>query len=185
MHSFLDTASHPAQLPIVSDDVIELHVVRVLLLCHIVGNNNRIDGLTKFAKIDFLIRYPKYAKKFRGILANQFQQDAINEDSNLSPMIKYHYGPWDPRYYHLFAHMNARALLDIYPDKKTLKLKLTDEGQSLAKALAQEAPFTDLVAHMREIRGSFGGLSGYRLRRLIYEHLENELHSIDKGEKIQ
>jgi hypothetical protein len=51
---------------IVSDEIIEFHAGRILILIGTCGVKNKItgeislEGLTKFAKLDFFIRYPHH-----------------------------------------------------------------------------------------------------------------------------
>ncbi len=60
MKSIANLGASPAALPVVSEDLIELHAARILLLFRLCGTNDRIDGLTKMAKLDFFVRYPEF-----------------------------------------------------------------------------------------------------------------------------
>ena len=56
MKSLRNFASQAAGLPLLADDVLEFHAARLLLLFRVCGTKDRIDGLTKMAKLDFFVR---------------------------------------------------------------------------------------------------------------------------------
>ena len=58
MRSFAQLGAVPAGEPLPADDIAELHAGRLLMLMRYCGTGNRIDGLTKLAKLDFFVRYP-------------------------------------------------------------------------------------------------------------------------------
>jgi len=91
-------------LALVRDDL-AYHQARVLLLVTAVaaaqGHSGKVDGLTKLAKLDFLLRYPALAPSVldrldpadaRLHLADDDRADPANAEA---PMIRYKYGPWD------------------------------------------------------------------------------------------
>ncbi len=51
---------YPAGLPLTADQITEFHAARLMLLLHLCGVKNRIEGLTKLAKLDFFVRYPAF-----------------------------------------------------------------------------------------------------------------------------
>ena len=104
---YLDTV--PAARPLLADDILEFHAARLLLLFRICGTANRIDGLTKMAKLDFFVRYPDFFA--RACRTEGFQCDNLYRVIE-SSMIRFHYGPWDQRYYHILAYI--LRLLDFF-----------------------------------------------------------------------
>ena len=48
MKSLRNLAKHPAGIPVLADDVLEFHALRLLLLLKVCGTSGRIDGLTHF-----------------------------------------------------------------------------------------------------------------------------------------
>ena len=60
MKAYRDVALHPSSQPLLADDLVEFHLARILLLLRLCGRGNRIAGLTKFAKLDFFVRYPDF-----------------------------------------------------------------------------------------------------------------------------
>ena len=87
--------------PLASDDLIEFHAARLLLLIALCGTKNaaegttRIEGLTKLAKLDFFVRYPDFFNRASQALnADERSATTVVESS----MVRHHYGPWDQRY---------------------------------------------------------------------------------------
>jgi hypothetical protein len=86
------------------EDNDEIHLARLLLLLRAFAGqkgNKTINGLTKMVKLDFLLRYPVYlerALQARGSSPTRAEVLDHERKSVESAMIRYHYGPWDPRY---------------------------------------------------------------------------------------
>src|SRR5262245_14668803 len=84
------------------------HQARVLLLvCAVAaerGHARKLDGLTKLAKLDFLLRYPALASTVLDPLdpcdrrLHLADEDIREPTSVEAPMNRYKYGPWDDRY---------------------------------------------------------------------------------------
>ena len=153
-------ASRPAALPLLADDVLEFHAGRLLLLLQTCGTSGKIRGLTKMAKLDFFVRYPDFFKVVRG-------QDVEGAPIEAA-MVRHHYGPWDKRYYHVLAFLEARGLIAVSKQGKSVHLALTKAGKKLADRLLEEPSFTPLVAHMRQVAEAFGKQTGNELKALIY-----------------
>lgn len=60
MKSVQSLDNYSLSLPILADDILEFHAARLLLLLSLCGTNGSIRGLTKMAKLDFFVRYPKF-----------------------------------------------------------------------------------------------------------------------------
>ena len=60
MKRFRELGDTPISSPLPAEDVLELHAARLVLLLKHCGVKNRIDGLTKLAKLDFFVRYPEF-----------------------------------------------------------------------------------------------------------------------------
>src|SRR5215510_79470 len=102
--------TQPVSLPLGADDIVEFHAARLLLLMHVCGIKGRIDGLTKMAKLDFFSRYPDFFEAARSEVPSEEDQasDAHQGDDRVeSAMIRHRYGPWDKRYYHVLAYLEA------------------------------------------------------------------------------
>lgn len=174
-----------ASLPLLADDILEFHAARILLLIKHCGRSNRIVGLTKMAKLDFFVRYPRFFAQMCAHLGKlpslPTQQPAQPE----SPMVRYRYGPWDRRYYHILAYLEAKQLIDITKQGKGFRISLTKAGIRLAKNLSGNDAFRDLVNDMAAVSEVLGGMQGTRLKNLIYEVFDQEVAQLDMQEVIK
>lgn len=98
-----------------AEESLELHAARLLLLLNYAGIKGKIVSRTKIAKMDFFVRYPAYLKKAATI--NNISMDDEVDIRPDSPMIRYKYGPWDSKYYNVFALLIAKGLITILPSK--------------------------------------------------------------------
>lgn len=169
-------ASRPAGRALLADDVVEFHAGRLVLLLLICGQNSKIRGLTKMAKLDFFIRYPD----FFALVNGQHGRGAPVE----AAMVRHHYGPWDKRYYHVLAFLEARDLIKVTRPGKAVHLVLTKSGKVAAKALVGAEAFADLVAHMRVVAAAFSGRTGTELKTLIYATFGEEVSDRPLGHII-
>lgn len=181
MRSLNRLGTQPASLPLAADDVLEFHAARLLLLLSTCGVSGRIDGLTKLAKLDFFARYPDFFDVARGQAMGRTSPGRTIE----SAMVRHHYGPWDKRYYHVLAQLEAKGLIQVSKEKKTYRIALTDLGREHAKRLAALPSFNSLVARMKEIKKTFGGLSGSSLKDMIYSIFDREVGQRPLGEMIK
>lgn len=148
---------------------------RVLLLINAFsGTPNRprvLEGRLKLAKLDFLIRYPKY-------LTRVLQQRNASErtlravEAEPAPledrMIRYRYGPWDPSYYAVLGSLIGRGLVEPIPFERGIGYRVTDNGRELASALIEEDTWVSVneraVATRRHL-----DLTGTTLKNLLYD----------------
>lgn len=151
----------------VGEESLEFHAARLLLLLKFAGGRKaRIVGRTKMAKMDFFVRYPTYLVKAANLhgIQSTMKPSARPE----SPMIRYKYGPWDTKYYDVFALLVARDLISIYPSDKGDVFVLTNRGQFAVDEL-QGPEFGEIVERCRLVRRLFGGKSGTAIKRFIYD----------------
>jgi hypothetical protein len=76
----------PAAQPVLADDVLEFHAARLLLLLRHCGISNRIDGLTKLAKLDFFVRYPQFFAAISAKLGKSTQPPKRDIESSMVPV---------------------------------------------------------------------------------------------------
>ena len=100
-------------------------------------------------------------------------------------MVRHHYGPWDKRYYHVLAHLEAKHLIKVAKVKKTYVISLTDLGKERAQRLAEKTSFEPLVTRMREIKKVFGSKTGSSLKNMIYNMFDAEVGRRPLGEMIE
>ncbi|WP_432850818.1 hypothetical protein ACQPXB_09065 [Amycolatopsis sp. CA-161197] len=167
------------------------HQIRVLLLVRAVakvaGNANKLDGLTKLAKLDFLVRYPALAQKVVSASKSDPRMFPTVDDKleAESPMIRYKYGPWDHTYYPVIGALVGKGLVSYVKNRKgSVALRPTRSGNSLAKSLEGDQLWVDLAARCTAVAEHAGGFSGSQLKELIYENLP-EVVSLAHGEVIR
>jgi hypothetical protein len=179
----------PAGRTISSDDIVELHSARLLLLISICGTKDnktklpRIDGLTKLAKLDFFVRYPSFFER----VAQELNHPVIPVDETIeSKMVRYHYGPWDQRYYQLLPYLEARNLVEIKkePKRSQYKFFLTEEGERISNALLLTVEFLALGEKIKKVREILGKKTGNELKNLVYKIFEEEVAAKKLGEVI-
>jgi hypothetical protein len=152
------------------------HQARVLLLVNAVaGNRGKLDGLTKLAKLDFLVRYPGLAER---VLHDEQLDEPLalatpeEQSESEAPMMRYLYGPWDDRYYPVIGALVGRGLLTYAASRSgSVALKTTADGRQLALRLAEERTWADVAERCSAIATRAGRMNGNQLRKLIYEKL--------------
>ncbi|MGV9310345.1 hypothetical protein ACWDLG_43860 [Nonomuraea sp. NPDC003727] len=149
------------------------HEARVLILvCQFTQPGEPFRGLTKLAKIDFLLRYPVMAERLLpagaagpGIAPTDDERQAVE-----SRMIRYKYGPWDDRYYPILGALVGKRLATFARVDGSTEITLTDAGRDLGTALESTSPWAVVAERARFLRSHFD-LPGRDLKDLIYEQL--------------
>jgi hypothetical protein len=150
------------------DESAEFHAARLLILLKIAGGrSSRIVGRTKIAKLDFFVRYPTYLAKAMSLLG--VPASIKPGPSPESPMIRYKYGPWDSKYYDIFALLIAKGLIDVYPTEKGDAFQLTERGEFAVREL-DSPEFEEIVERCRVVNKIFGNRSGTWIKNFIYEN---------------
>jgi hypothetical protein len=183
MKSLQNYGTQPAGLPILADDVLEFHAARILLLFKHCGVAGRIDGLTKMAKLDFFVRYPQFFEELCAHLGVKYMSPTYHAIE--SSMVRFHYGPWDKRYYHVLSYLEAKGLLSIERAGSTYVFKLTTDGQEIAKRAEKLCTYASLVQQMKQVKVVLGGKSGYKLKEMVYEVFGEEVADRPLGELIE
>ncbi|MFC4299586.1 hypothetical protein [Castellaniella ginsengisoli] len=165
-----------------------LHVARLLLLmsAHAGDKGRPIEGLTKLAKLDFLLRYPNCLERAlvsdgkdpRKADVTEFERTTIE-----SKMVRFRYGPWDYRYRRWVALMVARGLVIVGVKGNTVQLWPTPAGQAMATVLSGQEPLEDLAARAKLVAKSFGNRNGTNLKNFVYATFP-ELTDMKWGEEI-
>lgn len=138
------------------------------------------------AKLDFFARYPEFFEIARATVQPERETVARDTDSDAieSAMVRHHYGPWDKRYYHVLANLEAKRLLNVSKEKNFYRITLTKTGIERAKTLASKPSYASLVERMREIKKTFGGRTGSSLKELIYRLFDDAVGRKPIGEVI-
>jgi hypothetical protein len=182
MRSIKKLGAQPAGLPVLADDILEFHAARLLLLLKLCGTKGRIDGLTKMAKLDFFVRYPRFFAEASKELGEFPEEGPLPVES---AMVRYRYGPWDHRYYHVLSFLEGTRLIEVSRIGKTFRLKLTEQGATTAARLEKKSSFQELALQMRQVKKVLGNKSGSTLKKIIYETFANEVTNREHGEVIE
>lgn len=178
MKSIKNIGKTPAGINLTSDEIIEFHAARILLLIFMCGKKSRnseghsIEGLTKLAKLDFFVRYPSFFNKITAFLDKEVRIDSVEIESK---MIRFHYGPWDKRYYHVLPYLEAREIIKIKKSGRQYIFSLTTLGENLADELRKSNSYSDVVNKMKIVALMFRNTSGSKLKDLIYDVFRNEV----------
>lgn len=152
---------------------LDYHVARVLLLIAALGDG--ADGLTKIAKLDFLLRYPSMLDRVledRGVAWSQGTAPTVAERAAVeSAMVRYKYGPWDDRYYPILGTLIGTGLVRPRPGRGKVAVSVTAQGRAAADALAETTEWSTVAARSALIADTLGDDTGSRLKDLIYRVL--------------
>lgn len=165
----------------VVDDLV-YHQARILLLVRAVaadpGHNRKLDGLTKLAKLDFLVRYPALADIVLDELSSDDERMHVGEHELSAPtvvddpMTRYKYGPWDDRYYPVVGALVSRGLVRYVKGRRgSVALTATPAGKKLADDLATDPAWHDVADRCMAVAQASAGMSGNALKELIYDRL--------------
>jgi len=158
-------------------DATEFHASRLLLLLKFCGSEIEegpaIKGRTKLAKLDFFLRYPFYLNKALQKLGRKDLVLHLEERETRSieaAMIRYKYGPWDKKYYDIFAYLVAKGLMAIVPKGGIDHFVLTPEGEAVVEMFLQQDAYNELVKRCQIIKRALGRRSGESLKEFIYRN---------------
>ncbi|MDQ6878389.1 MAG: hypothetical protein M3082_12015 [Candidatus Dormibacteraeota bacterium] len=144
----------------------------LLLIDGFSSSTSTLQGRTKLAKLDFLLRYPAFfrrAMRIRNISADL--PDAADEEHTVEErMVRFRYGPWDPAYYALLGSLLGRGLIEAIPHPRYIGFRATEKGHALAKQLGATEAWTSLAARVRLLKRAFPTQGGTFLKDFIYEH---------------
>lgn len=165
-----------------------IHLGRILVLLKAFSGKKGeefVAGLTKLAKLDFLLRYPTYLEKAltaRGArpglaLVKEYERRSIE-----SNMVRFRFGPWDFRYRRFINILIAKGLVWVKVDGRTIKVGLTERGLELANRLASEQAFSDTALRAKVLKQHFD-LGATNLMKFIYATFP-EISTMRYGEEI-
>lgn len=167
----------------------EPHLARLLILLNAISHKKQptVEGITKLAKLDFLLRYPNCLA--RALLAegkNPKTADTAIEEANTieSKMIRFRYGPWDARYRRWIGLLVAKGLGTTYIDGRTIHVGLTEKGRDVATQLASYPEYQVLAKRSTVVMRSFSGFSAVKLKDFIYRVFP-EIINMKWGEEIE
>lgn len=152
----------------------DLDSARLLLLIDSFAGSDgagSIGGLTKLAKLDFLLRYPVMLE--RALTAKKRSTHRVqvldHERSSVeSEMVRYRFGPWDHRYRALLNTLVAKGLVSVRVDGRKVTIGSTEKGRALAQQLSQDELFEPYVRRSDILKKNFD-VTATNLMRFIYD----------------
>lgn len=165
-----------------------LHLGRLLVLIDAFAGKNgehKIEGLTKLAKLDFLLRYPAFlerAVKVRGSDASLVQVEAFERESIEARMVRFKYGPWDHRYRRFLNTLAGRGLINLHTAGRTIIIGQTERGRAAAELLNQGPEYAG-IRHRATLLKRHLNLTATGLMEFIYKNFP-EIASLRMGEMI-
>jgi hypothetical protein len=166
----------------------DIHLARLLILLGCFGGRKgvgTIEGLTKLAKLDFLLRYPVYlerALRAKGAPADRVEVQDYERRSVESTMVRFRYGPWDSRYRRFVNLLVAKGLAEVNIRGKAFEISLTSQGIQIANDLSNQEAFTDTSRRSKLLKRYFDQ-KGTTLMRFIYKAFP-EIGTLRWGEDI-
>jgi hypothetical protein len=155
------------------EDRSSLHEVRLLILLYVFsgpGGTDRIEGLTKLAKLDFLLRYPTLLERALMHRGHSGKKVAVQEHERTSvesQMVRYRFGPWDHRYREYVNLLVARGLAAQSNEGRTITVGITDRGRQVAGGLTDSDEFGAYVGRAEILYRNFN-MTATNLMRFIY-----------------
>lgn len=165
-----------------------LHTSRLLLLLDAFTENDgsgAVEGLTKLAKLDFLLRYPTMldrALQAKGRGSREVQLEDHERQSVESEMVRYRFGPWDHRYREFLNILVAKGLAAVSVEGRKVVISLTPDGREVARRFAAEPLFEPYVRRSGILKRHFD-MTATNLVRFIYDTFP-ELVSLRSNEAI-
>jgi hypothetical protein len=166
----------------------ELHEGRLLVLVNAFSGRDGTDeigGLTKVAKLDFLLRYPvllERALQARGKSTAPVHVMDHERDSVESKMVRYRFGPWDPRHRRIVNLLAAKGLVHVRVQGRTVMIGVTQRGREFGRRLAETPEFRDVARRAAALRSSLD-LTATKLMEFVYRTFP-EVVSLRKYEEI-
>ena len=167
----------------------EIHMARLLILLRAFGGKwgkKSINGLTKLVKLDFLLRYPNYLEKSLEVINVSSEKMKIKDHEKKgveSKMVKFRYGPWDPRYRHFINLLVAKELANVDIKGRTIYINLTNKGIEQADKFIETDAFKDITLRT-EILEEYFDRSGTYLKDFIYQNFP-EITTLSLWEAIE
>ena len=152
----------------------DIHLARLLILLNAFTGSDgtgTIDGLTKLAKLDFLLCYPVYLERaLQAKNASTRNIDVVDYErlSVESRMVRFKYGPWDFRYRQFINLLVAKGLAEVEVEKRRIKINVTPSGIKIAKDLSEDNAFIDISRRANSLKTHFD-YQGTYLMKFIYK----------------
>lgn len=143
----------------------------LILIAAFTTSKNSLEGRTKLAKLDFLLRYPQFFRRALAIQAPSLQQAHTEDDAETieTRMMRYRYGPWDPAYFALLGSLIGRGLILPVPTGTGIGYRATAQGQRLAARISSTEPWKDVEKSAKLLKVHFDK-GGNWLKEFVYTY---------------
>jgi hypothetical protein len=174
----------------------EFNEARLLLLLKAAAGKSEqakpLDGIMKLAKMDFLLRYPNIlvraltvvGKSKKSALVDAAAIPEEDRDTIEARMIRFRFGPWDPRYRRWLSILAAKKLVAVYREGRTVKIQLSDKGMALAGNLAEAEAFKSLAERARIVNSAVGDMPSSKITAFVYK-IAPEIINMKWGNAIE
>ncbi|MBE9639156.1 hypothetical protein [Salipiger mangrovisoli] len=164
-----------------------LHLARLLVLLRafVKEDSSAIEGITKLAKLDFLLRYPAYfemALIARGVRKERIGILEAERNTIESSMVRYRFGPWDHRYRKFLNILASKGLVTLRTSGRKISIDLTDVGLEVAGQIASDPDFKAMAVRADLLSRELN-LTATNLMNFIYETFP-ELHNMEFNDEI-
>ncbi|MEM9670186.1 MAG: hypothetical protein AAF950_14785 [Pseudomonadota bacterium] len=165
----------------------DVHLARILVLIKRFANDDKpaITGITKLAKLDFLLRYPNYfeqAMRVRGVSEKSLLLKGFERNSIEAKMVRYKFGPWDHRYRKFLNILASKGLVTLSLLGRTISVDLTEAGDEIAMQLAGEPEFEIIDQRSKLLKKNLD-IGATKLMDFIYDTFP-ELHDMELNAEI-
>lgn len=170
------------------DQSSDLHAARILLLLNAFTKGDQlgsIEGLTKLAKLDFLLRYPVMLERALNAREKSTKDLKIEENERYSvesQMVRYRFGPWDHRYREILNLLIAKGLASVSIEGRKVVITITSLGNEKAAQLAGNSLFSSYARRAKILKTHFD-YTATNLMRFIYATFP-EIVSLRSNSKI-
>jgi hypothetical protein len=174
----------------------EFNEARLLLLLKAAAGKEEtakpLDGIMKLAKMDFLLRYPNMLVRALNVIGESKKSalaDAAaipeeDRDTIEARMIRFRFGPWDPRYRRWLSILVAKQLANVYREGRTVKIQLSQKGMALAGQLAEVEAFKPLAERARVVNSAVGSMPSTKITAFVYK-IAPEIVNMKWGNAIE
>lgn len=166
----------------------DLHLARLLIILESFQDsdgNPAIEGLTKLAKLDFLLRYPamlQRALEAKEKSTRDVGLEAFEINNVESSMVRYRFGPWDHRYREFINILVAKGLAKVFIDGRTILISPTANGAAVARDISGNSIFSSYKNRSMILKRHFD-MTATNLMRFIYATFP-EIISLQSNKRI-
>ena len=174
----------------------EFNEARLLLLLKVTAGKGKspkpLEGIMKLAKMDFLLRYPNVLARAITEINKTNKPGARaavgipeeDRDTIEARMIRFRFGPWDPRYRRWLSLLVSKQLAIVYREGRTVKIQLSKAGQEVADKLETDASFSPLIDRVKLVHSVVGSMTSTKITAFVYK-IAPEIISMTWGNPIE